>query len=193
MDRWFHSLRPPTPGAFLSGFPPATEAPPPLSAEERERLERRRKVARRIVFACMAGSLCIVLAALGVRAWAAVTTPRAASIGSVASHAAPVAGSQPPSSPATAAAATGDNAASASAPTSAPPTVARAAPIPHNMGELRLPPSAAGHRLIVDNRAVGEAASHVRIACGRHVIRIGTGGRKLNVDVPCGGSVAVNP
>jgi hypothetical protein len=198
VDRWFQSLRPPTPGGFLSLSPgAATEPPPALSPEARERLDQRRKLARKILVGTMAGSLCIVFAAVCVRAWAAVTAPRTASVAAVATQVgspAPAAPDRAPAMASSTAAPTATTQVAGATPAPAPAPVARAAsPIPRGMGELRLPPSATGHRLFVDNRPVGDASSRVRVACGRHVVRVGSAGRKLTINVPCGGAVDVTP
>ncbi|HTQ46607.1 MAG TPA: serine/threonine-protein kinase [Polyangiaceae bacterium] len=67
-----------------------------------------------------------------------------------------------------------------------------AADIPADMGEIQPPDSAAGHRIFVDGRVVGEGAAPIRVPCGQHSVRIGSAGRQQNVDVPCGQSVAVD-
>ncbi|HEV3192374.1 MAG TPA: hypothetical protein VGY54_17810, partial [Polyangiaceae bacterium] len=58
-------------------------------------------------------------------------------------------------------------------------------------GNLRLPPSALGHRLFVDGHVAGDAATLVHLPCGHHTVRIGGQGREQSVDVPCGATVAL--
>jgi hypothetical protein len=80
---------------------------------------------------------------------------------------------------------------STSTPTPTPtPTFATPAPTPQK-GSIAIPPSAAGHRVFVDGRVIGERRLVV-VACGRHVVRIGHDGRDQPLDVPCGGEVSAS-
>jgi hypothetical protein len=77
---------------------------------------------------------------------------------------------------------------SAPAASSAPSAEAPAAP--SSWGEVALPLSAIGHRIFVDGRLVGESLRSLRLACGRHAVRVGSAGITRPVDVPCGGEVS---
>jgi serine/threonine-protein kinase len=89
----------------------------------------------------------------------------------------------PAEAPANAAAA-----ASAAASAAAPdPDVA--ADIPADQGELRPPPYAAGHRIYVDGRVVGEGTDPIRVKCGSRSVRVGSAGRLQQIDVPCGEAI----
>jgi hypothetical protein len=59
------------------------------------------------------------------------------------------------------------------------------------MGELHPPPSAAGHRIFVDGKVAGEGVAAIRVKCGAHVVKVGSGGAEKNVDVPCGGEIGL--
>jgi serine/threonine-protein kinase len=76
-----------------------------------------------------------------------------------------------------------------------PPGVASAAPIeatiPPDVGELRPPAYADGHRIYVDERVVGEGTAPIRVRCGRHSVRVGSAGRLQHLDVPCGDALAL--
>ena len=54
-------------------------------------------------------------------------------------------------------------------------------------GTLRLDKRAAGHRVFVDGRVVGEGEGPYTVACGEHTVRVGGRGRSQKIDVPCGG------
>ena len=58
-------------------------------------------------------------------------------------------------------------------------------------GAVMLPPAAEGHRVYVDGRLVGDAVSEMRVACGRHLIKVGSRGHDHAVTVPCGGELSV--
>jgi hypothetical protein len=58
-------------------------------------------------------------------------------------------------------------------------------------GEINAGAPAAGHRVFVDGKTVGEGANTYRVKCGPHTVKIGSGGKPMSVDVPCGGSVNV--
>jgi serine/threonine-protein kinase len=79
------------------------------------------------------------------------------------------------------------------APTTPPkPTAAPTATGSGDTGEINaLAPAATGHRVFVDGKTVGEGASAYRVKCGSHTVKIGSGGKPMTVDVPCGGSVNV--
>jgi serine/threonine-protein kinase len=105
----------------------------------------------------------------------------------------PPATSSPPVESATAEPPPPPVAASTTAPAQPPPSASSApsessAPsdIPGDVGELVFPAYAAGHRIYFDGRVVGDGASPIRVACGRHTLRIGSAGRTQSVDVPCG-------
>ncbi|AKV03769.1 hypothetical protein AKJ09_10432 [Labilithrix luteola] len=49
-----------------------------------------------------------------------------------------------------------------------------------------------GRRIFVDQRTVGQTPEAVSVRCGIHRIRIGSAGKTLAVDVPCGGEVSVS-
>lgn len=51
--------------------------------------------------------------------------------------------------------------------------------------------SGAGHRIFVDGKTVGHGAGSHRVLCGQRTVKIGSSGKPLSVDVPCGGSVTV--
>jgi hypothetical protein len=63
----------------------------------------------------------------------------------------------------------------------------------HDRGALRPPASAAGHRIFVDGRTVGEGTSVVELPCGPHTVRIGSLGRTQHVEVPCGETLDLTP
>jgi serine/threonine-protein kinase len=78
-----------------------------------------------------------------------------------------------------------------SEPPSAEATAPEEPPIPPDVGQLELPPAAAGHRIFVDGRTVSEGVAPVRVRCGPHEVRIGSAGRLQQVEVPCGASLAM--
>jgi serine/threonine protein kinase len=65
-------------------------------------------------------------------------------------------------------------------------------PIPEDTGLLDTPPALSNHRVFVDGLARGVGGDLIRVPCGRHAIRLGSTGRTLSVDVPCGGTVTVD-
>jgi hypothetical protein len=83
---------------------------------------------------------------------------------------------------------------SVTAPVATPALTASAAPASKgssSTGELVPPASAAGHRIYVDGRVVGEGTKPIRVPCGRHLVRVGSAGRARAVDVPCGDSLSL--
>jgi hypothetical protein len=59
-------------------------------------------------------------------------------------------------------------------------------------GIVELPRAAYGHRVFVDGKLVGDAmTTSLTLACGRHVVKIGSAGRDQEIDVPCGGRVPI--
>ena len=80
------------------------------------------------------------------------------------------------------------------APSADPATAETQGPaIASDQGELRFPPFAAGHRIIVDGQVVGDGAQPAVVRCGVHELRIGSSGTLQHVDVPCGGALDVSP
>jgi hypothetical protein len=77
----------------------------------------------------------------------------------------------------------------AAAPRETPDDEAR--PIGPTEGRLDLPRSANGHRVWVDGHLVGEPPAPIVVACGHHVVKVGSNGREQEVDVPCGGRISV--
>jgi serine/threonine-protein kinase len=127
---------------------------------------------------------------------AATAAPIASAAAPVASAPAPVASAPAPVATEPAPAATAPApAATAPAPAGDVPAEPSPAPaavedaIPPDVGELRMPPEAAGHRIYVDGRTVSEGAEAVRVSCGPHTVRIGSAGRAQRVDVPCGAAL----
>jgi eukaryotic-like serine/threonine-protein kinase len=60
-------------------------------------------------------------------------------------------------------------------------------------GTILTKASAAGHRIFVDDRVVGNSPDPVDVRCGPHNVRIGSAGTPRDVEIPCGGSIVVNP
>ena len=135
-----------------------------------------------------------------------VEAPRATET-AVASAAPPPAASAPENPAATPSATTTASAppppkaaASSPAAASAPPAEPTARPAGSDpdmaaakMGEILTRPAAGGHRIYVDERVVGNSPDPVQVHCGPHNVRIGSAGTSRDVDVPCGGSIVVNP
>jgi hypothetical protein len=92
--------------------------------------------------------------------------------------------------------------ASASAPASAPAS-ASAVPAASAVPIVPLVPGpnegvvktrwSTGHRLFVDGLVVGQTPAQVLVACGTHVIKVGSAGREQSLDVPCGATLTVDP
>jgi serine/threonine-protein kinase len=68
-----------------------------------------------------------------------------------------------------------------------------AADVPDAAGEIVTERGSWSERIFVDGRGVGETGVPLHVLCGRHEVRIGSQGQAQDVDVPCGGSVAVEP
>jgi hypothetical protein len=103
----------------------------------------------------------------------------------VSASSAPAASTSAPAAASASATAADDASAAASA--SAAPSAS--AQIPEGFGELSTAGAASGHRIFVDGKVAGETPGTVRVPCGAHTVKLGSGGKPLNVDVPCGGSV----
>lgn len=52
--------------------------------------------------------------------------------------------------------------------------------------------STPGRRIFVDQRTVGQTPEAITVRCGLRRVRIGSAGKTLSVDVPCGGEVSVS-
>lgn len=65
-------------------------------------------------------------------------------------------------------------------------------PIPEDTGLLDTPSGLWNHRVFVDGSARGVGGDIIRLPCGRHSVRLGSNGRPQLVDVPCGGTVAID-
>lgn len=59
-------------------------------------------------------------------------------------------------------------------------------------GVLALPSAAEGHRVWVDGHLIQVVSSRTAIACGRHIVKIGSRGHEQQVVVPCGADVFVS-
>ncbi len=185
------SVPEPGPAAIASApLPPLVPiSPPPASPEpvaqmyaadalELESIPVRRRSP--LPIAVTAGAV-IALGIVGVVLFARSSSPSPASVGVAPVSAAPTTTSAP----------------AASAPPAAPdvaapvPTEAPSAEVPPDQGQLVFPPSAAGHRIFVDGRVVGDGAQPATVRCGPHDVKIGSAGTPQRVDVPCGGSVTM--
>ncbi len=88
-------------------------------------------------------------------------------------------------------------------PTPTPTPTATATPTPpatpasslhvSTFGNLVTPHSAAGHRVFVDGHYAGDSPGPIKVRCGKHTVKVGSGGVSRPVDVPCGGDVSVTP
>lgn len=65
----------------------------------------------------------------------------------------------------------------------APATTAPAA----TTGRLVLPPRARSHRVYVDGKVAVASGSNLELTCGTHALRVGSRGKSVAVEVPCGG------
>jgi hypothetical protein len=63
--------------------------------------------------------------------------------------------------------------------------------IPPDMGLLTTASAPPGHRIFVDQRAVGQTPQSVLVRCGRASVKLGSAGRERPLDVPCGREVSV--
>jgi eukaryotic-like serine/threonine-protein kinase len=61
------------------------------------------------------------------------------------------------------------------------------------MGDIFTDPGAAGHRVFVDGKVVGETPGPIQVRCGKRNVQVGSAGASRDVNVPCGGSVQVTP
>jgi hypothetical protein len=59
------------------------------------------------------------------------------------------------------------------------------------MGRVRTSGAAAGRRIFVDERTVGQTPQSVIVKCGSRAIKLGSAGSTQTVDVPCGGEITV--
>jgi serine/threonine protein kinase len=92
----------------------------------------------------------------------------------------------PPTSASASASATASASASASASAAAPVD-----DVPAGMGRVRTSGAAAGRRIFVDERTVGQTPQSVIVKCGSRAIKLGSAGSTQTVDVPCGGEITV--
>jgi hypothetical protein len=65
-------------------------------------------------------------------------------------------------------------------------------PIPDDTGLLDTPSALWNHRVFVDGQARGAGGDIIRLPCGKHSVRLGSTGRVQSIEVPCGGTVAID-
>jgi hypothetical protein len=79
---------------------------------------------------------------------------------------------------------------SSSAPASPPPPKGTLV-ADETHGIVLTPASAGGHRIFIDGHVAGEAPTPLSVRCGTHTIKVGSGGKEEDVDVPCGGTITL--
>jgi hypothetical protein len=209
------------PGAPARPMPPMPMPPPPTTAPA-VAVDRRRGSRARLGLAVLFGALVLGAAVAGLllatgSKKSVTTSSNAASpatgAGSFAKSSVVAASESATSTaaivvPPPRTAAPGPQASgAATATTSATPTATTAAPtptptptptatakpsIPESMGEITTTGAPGGHRIFVDGRVMGETPGTVRVPCGAHTVKIGSGGKAQTVDVPCGAQVQVD-
>lgn len=120
---------------------------------------------------------------------APAATPKPTATATVSSVSASV-GASGSGSPAATAVPALSTAPAATAPASAAPGSPPVA-ISDKEGVLRMPARAAGHRVYVDGKVAGHGVDPITVACGRHMVKVGSGDTERTVEVPCGGSVSI--
>jgi hypothetical protein len=78
--------------------------------------------------------------------------------------------------------------ATASLPTATPPPTR---PTAAYEGTIVTPAKSGGHRVFVDGRYAGDSPGPIKVRCGTHTVKIGSGGVAHPVDVPCGSEIMV--
>ncbi|MBX3223803.1 MAG: serine/threonine protein kinase [Labilithrix sp.] len=63
--------------------------------------------------------------------------------------------------------------------------------IPEGMGVVTTTGTAPGRRIFVDEKTLGQTPESVTVKCGQRVVRLGSSGKPQQIDVPCGGEIAV--
>jgi hypothetical protein len=141
----------------------------------------------------IAGALAIA-AALASRHRSSIPSEPSAPVASVSAAPPPVATSEAASATPQAqprAAVEVDAAVAAPDASTAPAVLAPLVPGP-NQGVVKTRYNS-GHRLFIDGVVVGQTPAQVLVTCGTHVVKVGSGGQDQSIDVPCGGTVAVDP
>lgn len=80
---------------------------------------------------------------------------------------------------------------SASAALPASASAAPSAAVAEGMGVITTANTAPGRRIFVDDKVVGQTPSSITVTCGAHRVKLGSTGSFQQVDVPCGGELAV--
>jgi serine/threonine-protein kinase len=60
------------------------------------------------------------------------------------------------------------------------------------MGLVKTSAATPGRRIFVDRLTVGQTPAPVLVRCGSHRVRVGSAGKTLTVDVPCGGEIDIS-
>lgn len=183
------AVEPPSPAPLPEPVAPAAAPPPPARAETPK--PRRRSVVPFV----LGGALVVGLAIAALRLDRGSSPPAAAAI----TTSMPVQAPSPPSTTPDAAV-TEDlvvdagtvvaTAAEVIVDASAAATSVTAAVDPRS-GVLRLPKSAAGHRVFVDGRVFNPTTDRLSVPCGRREVKIGSQGAVRSIDVPCAGEIDV--
>ncbi|HEY1956943.1 MAG TPA: serine/threonine-protein kinase [Polyangiaceae bacterium] len=172
---------PATPNAIVLDFAREPEPAPPIS--KRRVAGRRARGLLVLTIGMWIAAACVFGAAIFVRTHAhAASAPL---------KLAPTASTIAPGTPVAAVATTSTVAA---APTEPPATTAEPPPAPEitsRRGRIVFPAWAKEHRVYVDHHVAGDGSKPLDLACGAHVVRIGSHGKTQSVDVPCGGDVSV--
>lgn len=200
--------------------PPSVERPPAVERAPRLELDELPRSTKSSMGFAVWALIVATVAVVGILAWGLgrsspapeLTSPsptaRAvanAPAGAVASGAASLPSSAPPSVSAPAGASAPASAAaagSASAPVLVAANASAAAAPPIAVAPPLVPGASqgviktrwnTGHRLFVDGVVVGETPAQVLVTCGEHVVKVGSAGREQTLDVACGSTVTVDP
>ncbi len=144
-----------------------------------------------IVAALMFGRRATTVAATGAASASSASAGVAATTARATTTATPTATAT--ATPTATATATARPTPTVTAPPPATPTPSAAAP-PSTAtdGTIVTPRQAGGHRIFVDGHYAGDSPGPVKVHCGSHVVKVGSGGTPRTVDVPCGGEVLVS-
>jgi serine/threonine-protein kinase len=65
-------------------------------------------------------------------------------------------------------------------------------PTPAGKGWLLTPHEAKGHRVFVDGKFAGGSGTALLLNCGKRAVKVGSAGKKQDVEIPCGGVTKVD-